>query len=79
MSTKVHHEDGTECWGIWNEATRTITLDKTATKPHLWRVFFHELTHVALDDAGLSNGMDDRLVEATCDAMASARMREKFG
>jgi hypothetical protein len=34
---------------------------------------------VALDDAGLSNGMNYELVEAVCDAIASARMRERFG
>ena len=79
LSPKIKHPDGDECWGIWDEATRTITLDKTAMKRHQWRVLFHELTHVALDDAGLSNAMNDELVESVCDAIASARMRERFG
>jgi hypothetical protein len=34
---------------------------------------------VALDDSGLSNGMEAAIVEAICDAIASARMRERFG
>lgn len=79
MSPKIKHPDGSECWGIWDESIRTITLDKTATKRHQWRVLFHELGHVALDDSGLSNGMDASVVEAICDAIASARMRERFG
>lgn len=79
LSPKIKHPDGDECWGMWDESIRTITLDKTATKRHQWRVLFHELTHVALDDAGLSNGMPYELVEAVCDAIASARMRERFG
>ena len=79
LSPKIKHPDGDECWGMWDESIRTITLDKTATKRHQWRVLFHELCHVALDDAGLSNGMNDELVEAVCDAIASARMRERFG
>lgn len=79
LVANIKHPDGDECWGIWDDAARTITLDKTAMKRHQWRVLFHELTHVALDDAGLSNGMNDELVEAVCDAIASARMRERFG
>lgn len=79
MASMLKHPDGDECWGLWDEATRTITLDKSATKRHQWRVLFHELCHVALDDAGLSNGMNDELVEAVCDAVATARMRERFG
>lgn len=76
---KLKHPDGDECWGIWDESVRQITLDKTATRRHLWKVLYHELTHVALGDAGLDNGMPNELVEAVCDAIASARMRERFG
>lgn len=70
---------GAECWGTWEPHTRTVELDKSAPPAHQWRVLFHELAHVALDDAGLSNGMNDELVEAVCDAIASQRMRERFG
>jgi Zn-dependent peptidase ImmA (M78 family) len=79
LSPKIKHPDGSECWGIWDESIRTITLDRTATKRHQWKVLFHELCHVALDDSGLSNGMEASIVEAICDAIASARMRERFG
>lgn len=68
-----------ECWGTWEPHTRTIELDSSAPLAHQWRTLFHELTHVGLDDAGLSNGMNDELVEAVCDAMATLRMRERFG
>lgn len=68
-----------DAWGTWQEATRTVEIEKSAQPRHRWRVFYHEMTHVALDDAGLSNGMPEELVEAICDAMASARMRERFG
>jgi hypothetical protein len=79
LVAKIKHPDGDECWGIWDDAARAITLDKTATRRHLWKVLYHELTHVALSDAGLDNGMPHELVEAVCDAIASARMRERFG
>jgi Zn-dependent peptidase ImmA (M78 family) len=76
---KLKHPDGTECWGIWDDSTRTILLDKSANRRHQWRVLYHELAHVALSDAGLDNGIGDELVEAICDAVATARMRERFG
>lgn len=70
---------GGEAWGTWEPHTRTIEIDKTAPMAHQWRVLFHELAHVALDDAGLHNGMNEELIEACCDAMATARFRERFG
>ena len=76
---KLKHPDGTECWGIWDDSTRTISLDKSANRRHQWRVLYHELAHVALGDAGLDNGIGDELVEAICDAVATQRMRERFG
>lgn len=68
-----------EAWGTWEPHTRRIEIDRSAPLAHQWRVLFHELAHVALDDAGLSNGMPEELVEAVCDAVATARMRERFG
>jgi len=64
---------------VWEEHTRTITVDSTCTPRHAWKIYYHELAHVALDDSGLSNGIQDDLVEALCDALSVARMREKFG
>jgi hypothetical protein len=71
--------EGVACWGLWDEATRTISIDPTAPPRHQWKVLFHEMAHVALDDSGLSNGLSDELVEALCDAVSVARMRERFG
>jgi Zn-dependent peptidase ImmA (M78 family) len=71
--------DQSEAWGTWEPHTRTVEIDRSAPPAHQWRTLFHELAHVALDDAGLSNGMHDDLVEAVCDAIATARMRERFG
>lgn len=68
-----------EAWGTWEPHTRTVEIDTSAPMAHQWRTLFHELAHVALDDAGLSHGMHDDLVEAVCDAIATARMRERFG
>lgn len=72
-------DGGTRCAGWYDAETRTITLDAKLPLPYRWKVLFHELVHVALMDAGLDNGMKDAQVERLCDAIATARHREKFG
>lgn len=79
VQPNVRHEDGAACWGLWDDATRTITLDAGATPQHRWWTAYHELCHVALSDSGLDEGMHAKLVEAVCNAVATARMRERFG
>lgn len=74
----IRHE-GTECWGLYDHARRHVAIDRTATRAHQWRTLFHEMAHVAILDAGLDNGIEDRLHEALCDAWATSRMRERFG
>ena len=71
--------EGVECWGVWNDATRTIRLDKTALIEHQWRVLFHELAHAAIGDAGIENLFDEQGVETLCDALATARIQELRG
>ena len=77
-TAKVMAEDK-EVWGSWDESSRTIELDARVHPRHQWRVFFHELMHATLADAGLENLFPEPTVEALCDAVATARMREKFG
>jgi Zn-dependent peptidase ImmA (M78 family) len=80
LKPTLRHADGTDCWGLWDASTRTIEIaTATAVKRHQWRTLFHELTHAALDDAGISQGMTDAMQETLCEALATARMREKFG
>lgn len=71
--------EGTECWGVWDDAKRIITIDKTAAPEHQWRVLFHELTHAALHDAGIENLFDPQGVETLCDCIATARIQEMRG
>lgn len=68
-----------EAWGTWEPYARTIEIDQSPPMRHQWKVLFHELTHVALDDSGLCNGMTEEMQEAVCDAVATARLRERFG
>ena len=42
---------GHEAWGTWEPHTRTVEIDLTAPMAHQWRTLYHELAHVALDDA----------------------------
>lgn len=72
-------EGGTECWGLYDPAKRLITIDRTAMRAHQWRTLFHEEAHVWLVDAGLDNGIEHRLHEVICEAIATGRMRAAFG
>lgn len=79
LKPTLRHPDGTECWGMFDLANRTIEIATTASKRHQWRTLFHELTHAALDDSGISQGMTDAMQETICEALTTARMRERFG
>jgi Zn-dependent peptidase ImmA (M78 family) len=79
LKPTLRHPDGTECWGMFDLANRTIEIATTATKRHQWRTLYHELAHAALDDSGISQGMTDTMQETLCECIATARMRERFG
>ena len=68
-----------DTWGTWDESTRMIDVDAGATKAHQWRILYHELAHSMLADSGIENMFADNIIETICDAVASARMRERFG
>lgn len=72
-------EDGGHCWGLWLTVGRRIRVERSTDKRHEWSVLYHELTHAALDDSGLSNLLTDAQQEALCDALSSARLQERFG
>lgn len=72
----LHDDDGNEAWGLYDVAKRRIYISRAIPPAHRWKVLWHEWTHVALIDAGLDNGIEERLHEAICDAIATARVRE---
>jgi len=79
LKPTLRHPDGTECWGMFDLANRTIEIATAATKRHQWRTLYHELCHAALDDSGISQGMTDPMQETLCECIATARIRERFG
>jgi Zn-dependent peptidase ImmA (M78 family) len=70
---------GEDLWGVWKLDERAILIQRHRNKKHMWSTLYHELVHAALDDSGLSNMLTDQQQEMLCDAMATARMRERFG
>lgn len=73
------HNDGIDCWGMYDESTRRITICGKIPPRHRWKVYYHEVAHVAIVDSGLDDLLDDKLHEALCNAFAAQRMRERFG
>lgn len=71
--------DGDSVIGAWYWETQNIRVDTTRPVRVQWHTLYHETCHAAMDGAGLTavRPYDDQ--EAICDAIASARVRERFG
>jgi len=67
------------CHGTYSASKRQIELDPSIVEAHRIHTYFHELAHAALMDSGVSHLLSDRVEEAVCDAIATARVRERFG
>lgn len=65
--------------GVFRATERRIEVLASLRGDQRWLVLFHELAHAALWDSGASNHLPDAVEEAVCDAIATARIREKFG
>ena len=74
----VRRGDG-DAWGTFEQGPRIIRIDQTAPRRHQWWTFYHEMVHVALNDAGLDELIHAEAQEALCNGIAAARMRERFG
>jgi Zn-dependent peptidase ImmA (M78 family) len=64
---------------LWDSYDRTITIQESLSPRNRWATLYHEFTHVALHDSGFANMLTDNQIETLCDAIATARMRERFG
>lgn len=65
--------------GVFRATTRRIEVLKTLRRDQQWLVLFHELAHAALWDSGAANALAGSQEEVICDAIATARLRERFG
>lgn len=71
--------DERRCWGTYTDSERVIRLDSTVSDEFRWKVFYHELTHAFIIDAGVANLITNEMHEALCDLFATARYVERFG
>ena len=58
---------------------RRIEIKKGLRGDVRWLVYYHELAHAALWDSGAHNVVPGAAEEIVCDALATARVRERFG
>ncbi len=65
--------------GQYDQLNRLISLRRKMSRRQAWYTLFHEMTHLWLDESGLSNGLSHELEEALCNAVATGLMRYKFG
>lgn len=68
-----------ENMGHFDPTIRHIEVAKALRGDQRWMVFFHEVTHAALWDSGAHNAVPGAAEEIVCDAIATARLRERFG
>ena len=75
------HKTGDEedTLGDFNPSTRHIRVLKSLRGDQRWLVFYHELAHAALWDSGAHNALPGPAEEIVADAIATARLRERFG
>jgi len=71
--------DDAENMGHFDPSIRRIEICKGLRGDQRWMVFFHEVAHAALWDSGAHNALVGPAEEMVCDAIATARLREKFG
>lgn len=60
-----------EAFGTWDENRRAISIEPTACAPTQIKTLFHEMTHVALNDAGVNNTFNEAAIETVCDVLGS--------
>ena len=65
--------------GQFHPAERRIDIRRGLRGDQQWLVYYHELVHAALWDSGAANALRDPVEEIVCDALATARLRERFG
>lgn len=74
-----HDPKKAKCWGTYSACVRLIEIARDTDPRFQWHTFYHEWTHSALMDSGASSRLGKRKEEALCEAIATARMRERFG
>lgn len=74
-------EEGTRLAGQADYTKGRIDLAPDLSPRYALRTFYHELTHYALEAAGLGRNslFSHKQVEAICDAIATARVIEVLG
>lgn len=72
-------DDGDMCNGLYDHDTRSIRISSYIRGRQRWHTFYHELTHAALTDSGAWNELTAKKAETICDAIATSRVRERFG
>lgn len=62
-----------ECYGAFGPSQREILLDvsKGTARQHLWQSLWHEVTHLAIWDAGAHEGLTKDQEERICNALGT--------
>ena len=78
---KEYADPNETLFGYFHDTERYIKIVDTLSRRARWNTLYHEWCHAVLRDSGLTHSMtsDGKQEEAICDAVAAARMAERFG
>lgn len=78
---ELKSDEGVRLLGQADYGAMRINLDSEQSKRSRLRIFFHEITHYALEASGLGHSslLTNKQCEAVCDAVATARVIETLG
>ena len=70
----LRDENDARLLGSCNRAERLVKIAAEIPRITQWHTYWHEWTHMTLEDAGVETPKE--AIEAICDAVANARTRE---
>jgi len=76
VETLSEASDDFETFGLWDMLNRVIKIREGLPIAVQWQTLYHEMTHVAIWDAGLHNVLTEDCIEILCDVLGCARVME---
>jgi len=74
LVTREKADDGAAAWGTYDTEHRVIRIERGLKPAMKWRIFWHEYTHVCLDDSGVDEVLTKEGTEAVCQAIRTGLM-----
>lgn len=78
LDGKNPRPEDADTMGQYDPLAREIAIRRKMSRRQQWHTLFHEFVHLWLGESGITNGLNNDLEEAICDAVSTGMMRERF-